>query len=427
MQREDVFKIIPKPKNEEVIVYDISLKDLLDIDVLGKYYDDLASYNIKKENYNLLNQEIKQYEENINKIYLYDKKWTEIDYLEKLQQEKKNYSYLYNDINKIQNNINILEKKYKTIEEQIEIQRRKDLKEIEDKKKNIDNEIENDKNKLLKLNNKINEIKLEYDRLNFEISDINEEIEFLNSMKNELENKECKCEYCGSIITSKSAKRSINKILREKLEKKNKILKSLKNAFNKSEQSLAYFENELRICKINLKNNMEFKKQDYDFYLKKSLKILELEAIRDEIVTKITGLKKEYKKNTNTKSIKFIDSNDRIKKYELSMENLKKIKEYKNNFKEKYANLNVLRNELLALNNNLQKYKKFLEIFYKIYEQKINNYFGNDIKFKIFRFNDLELEKIFEVYYKNIEYNQLNKIMKNEFDNLYIEKISYFY
>ena len=35
--REDVFKIIPKPQNEDVIIYDKSLEDLLEVDVLTEY------------------------------------------------------------------------------------------------------------------------------------------------------------------------------------------------------------------------------------------------------------------------------------------------------------------------------------------------------------------------------------------------------
>ena len=128
MDRYDIIKIIPKPSNQDVIVYDFSLKNLLDINVIEKYNNDLAAYKIKKDNYILLDTEIKQYEDSLNKIYLYMKNWSEMDYIERLKEEKKYYSKIYSTIKKIENNIDILEKKYKSINEQIEIQKNKDTK-----------------------------------------------------------------------------------------------------------------------------------------------------------------------------------------------------------------------------------------------------------------------------------------------------------
>ena len=426
MERNDIIKIIPKPNNQDVIVYDINLKELIDVDVFKKYNSDLAAYKIKRENYILLDQEIKQYEESINKVYLYNKTWNEKDYIEILQKEKTNYSNLYNDIKKLENNINILEKKQKNINEQITIQRSKDVKEIEDKKKTIDDEIEKTRNKILNIKTKIIELNLEHDRLKMQISEVNDEIELLNIMQEELTNKEYKCEYCGTVITNENAKKKIATSLRKKAEKKSKISNSLLISLTKNEQSLAYYENELSNLKSTLKNDIEFKQQDYNFYIKKSLKILELEAVRDDVIKKIDEFKKQYENNPKTHKENFISIKDRISKYELSLENLQKIKKNKETFKEKYNMLNQLKDELLQLNNNLKLYKKFIEIYYKIYEQKASDYFGKDIKFKLFKFNNFDFQEIFEVYYKNIEYNQLNKKYKDEFDNIYLEKIAYF-
>lgn len=430
MERNDVINIVPKPTNQDVIIYDFSLKDLIDVDVLEKYNFDFAAYKIKKENYLLLDKEIKEYEESLNKIYLYTKTWSEIDYIEMLKKEKQNYSILYNDVKKIENNINILEKKYKTINEQIEIQRKKDIKEIEEKKQNIDEEISEVRNNIFNLKNKVNELVLQYNRIKIELSDVNDEIKLLNSMQKELseENskKEYKCQYCGSIITNGHTKRHISSLLNKTLEKKNKILNSLTESLSNTEKNLFFYKEELTKQKAILKNDIEFKKQDYNFYIKKSIKILELEATRDEVIKKILQLKKEYNNNSKTKKQDFIDIKDRIAKYELSLENLKKIKENKKTFKEKYKNLNILKGELISLNSNLKLYKKFLEIYYKIYQQKINDYFGLDIKFKLFKFNDFELQEIFEVYYKDVEYSQLSKANKDKFDKIYREKIFYF-
>ena len=112
MERKDIIKIILEPKNEDVIVYDLTLKSLLDINVIEEYKKILADYKIKRENYILMEQELEQHKTYINNIYLYNKKWSEKDYIEMLQKDKKTYSTYFNDIKKKENNIQILEKKY---------------------------------------------------------------------------------------------------------------------------------------------------------------------------------------------------------------------------------------------------------------------------------------------------------------------------
>ena len=115
-----------------------------------------------------------------------------------------------------------------------------------------------------------------------------------------------------------------------------------------------------------------------------------------------------------------------MEKYELSLQNIKKIKEGKEKFQEKYKKYNDFKAECIILKNNLNKYKKFITIFYKIYQQKINDYFGQDFNFNFYRFNDYELEEIFEVKYKGINYNELSSTLRKEFDEIYLEKIKYF-
>ena len=426
MDREDIIKIIPKPKNQDVIVYDLSLKELLNINVLEEYKKSFTVYNIKKENYIILDTEIKQFENFINTSYLYNKSWSEIDYIEALKREEQTYSKLYGNIKKIENNINILEQKYKAINEQIEIQRTKDINEIEKKKENIEEEIKENKQNINKLKEKINDLKIEYDRLEKQKNDIENDNELLISMQQSLDSNSYTCKYCGTVITNGNSKKRVFNLLQKNIDKNNKYLDSLKINFTNTEQSLAFYENELNSSKNILKNDIEFKKTDYNFYIKKSIKILELEAVRDDIINKINNLKSQYNSNKETKNEDFKKIKDTISKIQLSLDNLKKIRENKTAFKEKYKNLNTLKSELIELNKKLNSYKKFLEIYFKIYEQKINNYFGKDIKFKLFKFNSLELQEIFEIYYMGIEYTQLNKALKKEFDEIYLEKISYF-
>ena len=427
MERKDIIKIIPEPKNEDVIVYDLTLKSLLDINVIEEYKKILADYKIKRENYILMEQELEQHKTSINNIYLYNKKWSEKDYIEMLQKDKKTYSTYFNDIKKIENNIQILEKKYKILNEQIEIQRNKELKEVETKRKNINNEIEETKKNITKLNTQKNSLKLEYDRYLRQIEELQEDIDLCLAMQQELDNKEYQCQYCGTIITNGNSKKRIFNMLDKKINKNSKILNSYKTSLEKTEKDLSYTIKELKENKSILENDMEFKKQDYNFYIKKSVKILEMEATRDEIQKDILKYKDEYENNKIVKSQEYQNLKDRIDKYELSLQNLQRIKESKQNFSEEYKIINNLKPILLELNEKLKLYKKFIEIYFKIYEQKANDYFGNNIKFKLFKFNSLDLEEIFEVYYNGIEYTQLHPKQREELDKICYEKISYLY
>lgn len=427
MERKDIIKIIPEPKNEDVIVYDLTLKSLLDVNVIEEYKKTLAEYKIKRENYILMEQELEQHKISINNIYLYNKKWSEKDYIEMLQKDKKTYSTYFNDIKKIENNIQILEKKYKILNEQIEIQRNKELKEVETKRKNINNEIEETKKNITKLNTQKNSVKLEHDRYSKQIEELQEDIDLCLAMQQELDNKEYQCQYCGTIITNGNSKKRIFNMLDKKINKNNKFLNSYKTSLEKTEKDLSYITKELKENKSILENDMEFKKQDYNFYIKKSVKILEMEATRDEIQKDILKYKDEYENNKIVKSQEYQSIKDRIDKYELSLQNLQKIKESKQTFAEEYKIINNLKPILLKQNEKLKFYKKFIEIYFKIYEQKANDYFGNNIKFKLFRFNSLDLEEIFEIYYNGIEYTQLHPKQREELNKICYEKISYLY
>ena len=426
MDREEILKIIPKPKNEDVIIYDTELINLIDVDVLKEYYDIFPIYKIKKENYILLKEEIEQYEKSINNIYLYDKSWNELDYLEMLKKEKKTYSTIFSDIKKIENNIQILEKKYKNINEKIEIQRNSDEKKKKDKRKNIDNEIKETKEKILKIENVLEGFKINLKYINEQIQNNLETKAELTEMKQDLEKENCKCIYCGTIIKNRS-KNKVSNIIEKKIIKNLSQYEDLQKNKLKIEKEKDYYENELLNLKTTLKNNVEFKKQDYNFYIKKSIGVLKLEAIRDDILNQMLKLKKDYETNPLISSKKYLETKELISKYELSLENLKKIKENKENFKEKYSKIKKLSEELKDLNSKLTLYKKFIEIYYKIYQQKVNDYFGKDFKFVFYKFNNLELIPILELKYKDIEYLELNSFLKKECDNIYVEKISSFY
>ena len=68
MNRENVITIISEPKNEDVIVYDTTLIDLLDVNVFQEYRSTLNLYKLKKDKYILLDKEVKQYQEIVRQL-----------------------------------------------------------------------------------------------------------------------------------------------------------------------------------------------------------------------------------------------------------------------------------------------------------------------------------------------------------------------
>ncbi|MGM9881511.1 MAG: hypothetical protein ACI31S_01555 [Bacilli bacterium] len=426
MNREDLIKFIPKPKNEDVIVYDISLNSLIDINVLEEYNKLYPIFINNRNKYLDLKNKIKIFNDTIDNIYLYDPSWDEKTYIEMLQKNKKTYATLYNDIKKIENNIDMLKKKISAIDEKIQIQIAKEDREINNKRANIDNEIKTNKEKLLKLREKYNDLKSDKDSIINKINDNEEEFQLLSTMESEITKGEYKCKYCGSTVKVYSENSLIYKRLYKNIENNKKELLNLQKKQEKIDLDLAYYENEILNTKSILNNDIEFKKQDYNFYHKKSLEVLKLEALKDEMINNMSNMQKQLKLKPQINSTIYLDLKDKINKYELSLNNLNKIKEMKLEFNKTLDEYNQVKKILKENLETINLYLKFLSIYYKIYEQKANEYFGPDFKFKIFKIEDYKIINVFEIYYKGLSIEQLSEKDREFVEKTFIEKINIF-
>lgn len=427
LSREQLIKFIPKPKNEDVIIYNTELKDLIDVNVIEEYEKNIYNFLNKKREYLLIKEKIKEVEDFINNMYLYNPSWTKEDYLIKLKNDKKTYSILFNEIKKKENNIAILQKKLKVMNEKIEMQEQKENKEINKRKENINNNIEKDKNLLLTLKEKVSFYNLQSEILENSIANNQEEFNDLIETEKELKIGKCKCKLCGNLIKVYSENSLIFKRLLKNITENKKQLEKLLSKKDTTDKEIAFYESEISKVKIRLINNIEFKKENNNFYTKKSIEILKLEALRDEIINNISSIEKELKTKPQTKSNNYIDLKNNIEKYELSLENLKKSEELRKNIDNDIKQYKKLNSELKSLYDLLKKYKDFISIYYKIYEQKANEYFGSEFKFKLFDFDDVEFKQCFEIKYNNIEYSQLDKSSKEKVDQIFAEKISIYY
>lgn len=427
LNREQLIKFIPKPKNEDVIVYDIKLSDLIDIDVFQEYENNINPFLNKQQEFHLLQAKIKQMENFINNVYLYNTSWSKEDYLIKLRNAKKTYSTMYKDIKKSEDKILVLQKQLKLKNEQIAMQEAKENKKIQNKKQNIEDEIQKDKSNLLNLKDRMSFYVLQKGIINQEIKNNEEEFNNLCDMQADLKKGEYQCKYCGCYVPIHSEKSPIYKRLEKNLEINKKNLEKILNKKEEVDKEIAYYQTEISKVKARLNNNIQFKKENNNLYIKKTIEILKLEALRDELINNISQEEKKLKSNSQLKSDHYIELKKNIEKYELSLKNLDKIREIKENMKEDLEKYNILKTELTELYNKLTKYKNFITIYYKICEKKASEYFGPDFKFKLFQFDELILKSIFEIKYKDIEYSQLNREDRDFVDQTFNEKISIFY
>lgn len=422
LKRKDFLNFIPQPTNADVILYDYDLKDLLDVDVLAEYKSEYKNYQKKRERFLILKESFERYKDYINSIYLFRKDWNEEDYLKALQNDKRTYSTLYSEIKKKETAISVLQQKSKSMQDRINIQIAKEEKDLELKKENIDQDIEVNKQKLEYYKNKLSDLKIDESSLQKRIKINEEEFKELQNMDSKLCKGAYKCDLCGHLIRSAGPESRIYTRLVKMLEINKQDLENLAQKKEKIDLDIANCENEIKKAKTNLQNSISFKRESGNFYRKKSIEVLKLEALQDDIINNISILENELKTNPQVREDEFLQLKNRINNCELSLENLKTIKKFKEEKKDEINEYNSLKLELKKIMEKLNKLKNFLKIYFKIYEQKGNEYCLNVIKFKIYNFDDYELKEIFEIYYKDTLYEELPKDLKDEVDKILIDK-----
>jgi chromosome segregation ATPase len=427
MERKNFINFIPRPENKDVILYDTSLTGLIDVNVLEEYNKLYPIFESKKNQYNELKLKIEEYQKSINNIYLFNKSWSEEDYLQKLQNDKKLYSTLFGDIKKIENNISMLQRNLNSINEKIEIQKAKDTKKIQDRNENVDKNIIKNKETLLNLQNLLDAYKFALEQIDDQLKNNEEEFQKLNEMTSRLNEGKCKCEFCGRVIKTVDEDSMFYNRMCKNMEKNKHKLEVLLSKKQKLETNITNYKIEIKNIRDTLSNDIQFKKDSYNFYQKKSIEMLKLESSKDNMLNNIAQLEKQLKNNSKTNTKKYTELKDNIEKYELSLNNLKKSKELKNTFSVEIVQFNNLKTELKEILAKLEEYIKFINLYYKIIEQKANEYCGNDYKFKFFKIENYKLCPILEIYYKDTEISQLDIKTRDEVEKYLSEKFSIYY
>ena len=423
MNRDDFIKVIPKPTNEDVILYDISLKDLIDVDVPYEYCKLLPVFKKEKKDFLKMQKDINNYKEIINQTFLYNPSWSKEKYLEELQDNMKTYSTLYGNIKRKEDEIKILQKKIEAINEKIIIQKNIEEKEDEERQQNIDNEIEDNKINFKKTNDILDTYKSSLKRIEEQIRNVREDLKILNLSERQLNLGIYKCFCCGKEIENDESEYITNHI-KNNIIKYKENLKTLLEEKEKIKSTIKYYKDELSKIKAELKNNLSFKRNYKRMYIKKSTEILKLEACRNTYFDEIEKVKQSLKDEPYINSKKFLELKNRIEKYNLSLENLRKIKNMKALIGQQMGIYNKKQDEIKKIENLIKKYLSFLNIYYKIYEQKASQFAGPDYKIKLFNIENYEIVKILNIKYKDVDYPMLKKRDKQEVDKNLIKKFS---
>ena len=421
MNRDDFIKFIPKPTNEDVILYDISLKDLIDVDVPAEYTKLLPVFKETKKNFLKLKEEIDIYTETINQIFLVNPSWSEETYLQKLREDMQTYSMLYGNIKRREDEIKILQKKIEAINDKIIIQKNKEDKDNEIRNADITDKIEENKISLKKFKDIIDVYKNSSKRIDEQIRNIKSDLKILKESESQLLKGTYRCFCCGKKIKENESEKIINKI-KLNIEKNTELLNNLMQEKEKNQNILNFYKDELSKVKIELQNNLNFKRNYKNMYIKKSVEILKLEASRNEYLNKIAQKNEDLKNEPQMNSKKFLELKNRIEKYKVSLENLKKIKSMKGNTAIKIKKYEQKRIELKKIETLITKYLTFLNIYYKIYEQKASQYAGPEYKIRFFEIKNYEIIKILNINYNGIEYSELSKKDKQTVDKNLAEK-----
>lgn len=422
MNRNALLSIIPKINNEDVIVYDISLSPLLNVNVFEKYNELLLEFEKNKNNFIYKNDIYKEYQNKINNSILTEKRWEEQDYIIALKNLEISYSKMFGDIKKLENNLKISENNIEKINEKIKIQQKLDSEEIENEKNEYDETMKKLKNDKIKIEYDIKIIKNDIKYAEKELELCNKEFKLLyKTYKSIEEGKECVCELCGSNINTQS---QYFEIISEKVKNNTDIIKHKEKIVSDKKDELKTLQRKIKDIDYEMDRLINIKYNSNLLYTKKSKQILQLEANKRDLIKKKNFFKNELRNNKSINSIKYIELKNKIEDYKNSLQTLKDLKEINENI----IPLKKELEELFALCKNnkkqLEMYIKFIKIYYKICESKINTFFGNNFKFIFADFDDIKVIELLKVFYKGIEYSQLDPQTQKECDKEYNKKIN---
>ena len=135
--RNSLLRMIETPQNSEVVYYNTKFVDLINVDVDRLYLDELSkSYELEQQCKNE-DQKINEYNERLQQLDKSKKQLTEQEHINKIQVLEIEYTQKYKDVKALEHKLEIYKGKLSNIDNKIEIQKAKEMKQLADKKQSI--------------------------------------------------------------------------------------------------------------------------------------------------------------------------------------------------------------------------------------------------------------------------------------------------
>ena len=422
--RTSLLKIIETPNNSEVVYYNTKFVDLINVDVDRLYADELSKYCELEEQCERTNKKITEYNERLKQLDESKKKLTEQEHINKIQALEIEYTQKYKDVKTLEHKLDIYKGKLTNIDNKIEIQKAKELKQLANKKQSVFSQKEKIKTSianiktLLELNEKVARFVAE------KLETYQKKYFYTDKYGEAIKNGTFVCEYCKGHIHSKKTK---DTLLEENEANKQNILVELEKVTKEAEKN-AYekikLQCDLSNLRAELKNLEQIDSQDLFTYEKKSMEVLKLEASKFRIQEEMYEIEELYNERMAFYGNKLFKLRQDLTSYKESLNNLREINEAKKTAKTDIENYQKDLDQLKRLKANLLLHCDFLMIRNKIIEKKLNELFDLKLKFELFEQQDIRIKPKTVIYYNNIELRHLSPEEQKEVNKMICDKIS---
>ena len=416
--RKKILKLVPFPTNEEVVLYDKRFVNLLNYDVNKLYKEYYQKYNKVAQECLSLQHKQKEYEDFISNAKIYNKKMSEKDYIEKIQELEIIYTKKFSSIKNLEKKISVYSNKIAQQNKLIEEEQIKMKQKLEREKSSILKQLQKNDIRIAELKSYINffeDYKKEYD---FIKKVLQEEQDFEMGIYNMYLNKSnFKCPQCGRMyfphITTltKTIDTLAEKI--KKLDQKYLEYESKKNEYSKEFSKISQETQ-------NLKQYLENSEL---MYIKKNKNILQYEAVKFVAFEQLDKLQEELKSKKETTGKEYQNLKNNIDVYKTSFNNLQEIKRVSKELAEINNQIKELSEKMSSIKPKLELILDFLDMRNKVYEKSLKTLFDDKISIKLFKREDLKIISMCEVKYNNINTSLLTQEQIEEANKLIVKKL----
>lgn len=422
--KEKLLRLIAIPKNSEVIYYDKNFIDLINVNVDKLYQDQLSKYESLQSEYSKIQGRLNDYESKVQSMSISNKSMTEEDYIKEIQRLEIEYTQKYSKIKQLESKLNSIKSTLLAQKEKIKIQQAKDESEIQNQNEKIEKENQEIKSKLLILKAKEEVCEMQIEGLIELIQAYREKYELYDINKMITKTGKIKCAFCGALTIPETESEKENLIAKNQIKRQSIAGKVLvrNQTLAKRKEELEEIQKQIANIEAKLATN-ENSTIIPNLYIKKSEKVLKLEAKKFEIEDELEKVYKEYTKLTKAEGRSFSAMKEKLDNYKESLSNIISLRNEKDNLQEEIKLGKELQEDIKSMEDVLKFYAKFLMIRNKMIEKRMSELFDGKVTFEFYQLDNFYIKKVYKIFYNKIEIQFLNLDEQKELENLIQEKI----